>query len=82
MLKRTKSSPIGPAEQDEGGSLEWYVSRVFSQLLLEAKWHSPAGHTASSDRANAVGAENKEAGVHIPTEVSEFLVDALESHVE
>lgn len=74
---------MGPALQEEGGSLCIWSARIPSQERSVAA-PSPCSITPLSQtvvRANGeAAAAGGRHGVHVPTEVSEFLVDALESH--
>lgn len=79
---RTKSSPIGPAEHDEGGSLHDHSNQysVYSKYdhfcpLLPAQLVVGVVGGKRSDRAKT-GIE----GYHLPPQICEFLVDSLQSH--
>lgn len=75
---------MGPALQDEGGSLRVYVSQMFKGSGATTAALSPCSSTPHSQtvmRANGrVRRRRAEERVHVPTEVSEFLVDTLEGH--
>lgn len=67
--KHTRSSPMGPAEHDEGGSLYTTISLGDGTKTHEwALYLSSGGSSAPSD-------------MYLPAEVGEFFVDALKGHV-
>lgn len=78
---------MGPAEQEEGGSLEVICqlnvllvvfSRGYGVAALSEGPASGRGH-ASKRASLAASHEGREIG-HVPAEISQLLVNALESH--
>lgn len=69
--RHTRSSPIGPAEHEEGGSLR--CSAAVSLKLSSA-------HLISGSVSLGQGCILK-CDIYSPAEIREFFVDALESHV-
>jgi hypothetical protein len=65
---------MGPAEQEEGGSLRVYCQPNVPGIMVLS------GCTAPHVRAKERAALSTEGRGHVPTEVRKLLVDALESH--
>ena len=77
----TRSSPIGPAEHDEGGSLEveTNVSQVslFSYLIVfRVLFFGPTVKIVASGFGSIYSQDFE----YSPAEICEFLVDTLQSH--
>lgn len=87
----TRSSPAGPAEQEEGGSLQKNGSVSISGEQRSIKGRHRLTSTSSTSRGNGgvfrPVARWRTRGNHqnrnidiLPAEVSEFLVNSLQSH--
>ena len=78
-VPHTRSSPIGPAEHDEGGSLwcsESAVVHCSLRSLIKGRQRCPSNEKATP----APGSMREE--YDLPAEVCEFFVDTFESHVD
>lgn len=77
--KLTRSSPIGPAEHDEGGSLVWNIRqkefRCERSLVKDMV-------SFSARRLWALRSLPKRHRIYSPAKVCQLFVDALQSHCE
>lgn len=74
---------MGPAEQEEGGSLQYRVSDMGYPGEMVKLWRQFEASAPRSRRASCeqtIGGAVEKGPRDIPAEICEFLVDALESH--
>ena len=67
--RRTRSSPVGPAEHDEGGSLDIQLA------LCDAL-------AANVSMRSQRGCAGHQIGTFVPAKVCELLVDTLQGHCD
>jgi hypothetical protein len=100
-LERTRSSPTGPAEQEEGGSLQGKTLVSIAIINLESckgssksldvdtdvgdvggrnPAHRCPPHLTAFEEQAVTGGNGQ--GNSLPTQIGEFLVDALQSHLD